>query len=217
MNLLNPMRRRVLRAALLASLGCAVLAPVHAAGQADAMPDAMILSLSNKVLDLIRSDKAIRAGDYEGVQKLVDEHIMPHVDFDKMTRMAVGRAWRSASAEQRNALIAQFRTLLLRTYSGALSKVTDHKASLRPSHGQDPNATDVVVRTQVAPSQGEPIGLDYRLEKTDAGWKIYDLNILGVWLVDNYKNEFSSILNQDGIDGLIRTLTQKNQKLAASK
>jgi phospholipid transport system substrate-binding protein len=198
--------------ALAAGLGLALPMP----GLADSVPeapDAMILSLSNGVLDTIRSDKEIRGGNFDRLQKLVDERIMPHVDFDKMTRLAVGRPWRGATPAQRSALTTQFRSLLLHTYSGALSKVTDEKVRLRPARTQDAT-TDMVVRTQIVASQGDPIGIDYRLEKTDAGWKIYDLNILGVWLVENYKTEFASSLGQGGIDGLIKALSDKNEKLA---
>jgi phospholipid transport system substrate-binding protein len=187
----------------------------HAA-DADVAPDTMILNLSTEVLDAIRSDKAIKAGDFDRVQKLVNDRILPHVDFDKMTRLAVGRAWRGANADQRAALTEQFRILLMRTYSGALAKVSDHQARLRPNHGQD-SATDVIVHTQVVPSQGQPIGLDYRLEKTDAGWRIYDLNIEGVWLVENYKGEFATTLNQSGVDGLIQALKDKNGRMAAAR
>ena len=109
----------------------------------------------------------------------------------------------------------RFRTLLMRTYSGALSKVSDQKVRLRPARGQDP-ANDVIVRTQIVPSQGDAIAIDYRLEKTDAGWKIYDLNILGVWLVENYKSEFLQPLNQGGVDNLIQVLKDKNRKVAAA-
>jgi len=210
-------RPRVLLAALLGLLACAgtPAAPPNDA-VSDAAPDTLVMGLSTTVLESIRNDKAIQAGDFDRVQKLVNERILPHVDFDKMTRLAVGRAWRGATAAQRAALTEQFRILLLRTYSGALAKVTDHKVRLRPAHGQD-GATDVIVRTQVVPSQGDPIDLDYRLEKTDAGWRIYDLNILGVWLVENYKNEFSATLNQGGIEALVRTLTDKNRQLASGR
>ena len=208
-------------AALLAALACgaepaaaAADTPAPAAMAADVAPDTMILNTSIEVLDAIRNDKAIKAGDFDRVQKLVNERILPKVDFDKMTRLSVGRAWRTATPEQRATLTEQFRLLLMRTYSGALSKVSDQKVRLRPSR-DEASATDVIVRTQVVPSQGDPIGLDYRLEKTDAGWKIYDLNILGVWLVENYRNEFGQTLNQGGVDGLIQALTKKNQSLAA--
>jgi phospholipid transport system substrate-binding protein len=177
-------------------------------------PDALIKTVSGDVLDAIRKDRSLQGGDFDRLQKLVDERILPYVDFERMTRLAVGRGWRTATEEQRHALITEFRTLLLRTYSGALAHVTDHKVQMRPFRSQ-PADTDVIVRTQVVPSQGDPIQLDYRLEKTDAGWKIYDVNVLGVWLVENYKNEFASEINQNGVDGLIKALTEKNRKLAA--
>jgi phospholipid transport system substrate-binding protein len=203
------------------AVGVATLPAVRAADAAPAgsvtyaSPEEMIVTISNEVLDVIRNDKAIREGDFDKLQKLVNERVMPHIDFDKMTRLAVGRPWRGATPEQRRALTEQFRILLLRTYSGALSKVSDQKVRLRPSRGQD-TADDMVVRTQVIASQGDPIGIDYRLEKTDAGWKVYDINILGVWLVENYKSEFGSLLSQSGVDGLIKALTDKNQSLAGA-
>lgn len=200
--------------ALLVTVVAAMALPAVAAAP-DVAPDKMILNVSTEVLDALRNDPAIKKGDFDRVQKLVNEHILPYVDFDKMTRLAVGRAWRGATAEQRSALIEQFRQLLMRTYSGALAKVTDHKVRLRPARGQD-SGEDVIVRTEVVPSQGDPISLDYRLEKTADGWKIYDLNILGVWLVENYKTEFGGTINQSGVDGLIKALTDKNRQLANS-
>jgi phospholipid transport system substrate-binding protein len=207
-------RRRV---RLLGGLLTALLllgAPALRVAAADDSPDTMILNLSNEVLESIRNDPAMKAGDFERLRKLVDERILPKVDFDKMTRLAVGHAWRGATAEQRASLTEQFRVLLMRTYSGALAQVSDQKVRLRPARPSE-NPNDVIVRTQIVGGQGDPIGLDYRLEKTDAGWKIYDLNILGVWLVENYKTEFAQSLSQGGIDNLIQTLTQKNQRLAA--
>lgn len=198
-----------------ALVGLALAVPLAAKAEAGQPPDAMILSLSSEVLESIRADKAIRAGDFGRLQKLVNERIVPHVDFDKMTRLAVGRPWRGASPDQRHALIEQFQMLLLRTYAGALSRVTDEKVRLRPSRGLD-TPTDAVVRTEIYGSQGDPITLDYRLEKTDSVWLIYDMNILGIWLVENYKTEFASALNQGGIEGLIKTLTDKNASLARS-
>jgi len=150
------------------------------------------------------------------VQKLVDEKILPYVDFEKMTRLAVGRGWRQATPEQRAALTREFRTLLVRTYSGALSQVKDHQVQLRPFRAQ-PNDSDVMVRTNIVASRGDPIQLDYRLEKTAAGWKIYDVNILGVWLVENYKSQFASEINANGVDGLIKTLTDRNRELGGAK
>jgi phospholipid transport system substrate-binding protein len=147
------------------------------------------------------------------VQQVVDERVLPHVDFQKMTRMAVGRGWREATPEQRDALTREFHQLLVRTYSGALTQVSDHQVQLRPSRAQ-PNDTDVVVRTNIVASRGEPIQIDYRLEKTATGWKIYDVNILGVWLVENYRTQFASEINARGIDGLIKTLSERNRQLA---
>jgi phospholipid transport system substrate-binding protein len=210
-----PRTHRGLAAAISLLLAMSAVTPVpRGALAAEVPPETMILNLSNEVLDTIRSDKAIQAGDFGRLQKLVDERILPKVDFEKMTRLAVGRAWRGATAEQRATLTEQFRLLLMRTYSGAISKVSDQKVRLRPSHGQD-NPNDLIVRTQIVASQGDPISLEYRLEKTDAGWKIYDINILGVWLVENYKTEFGQSINEGGIDKLIQVLTLKNQQLAA--
>ena len=169
--------------------------------------------MSSQVLDDIRADKALRSGDIDKLQKLIDDKAAPYVDFERMTRLAVGKGWRTATAEQRDALMREFRTLLVRTYSGALSHVTDHQVKMRPFHAQ-PADTDVMVHTQVAPSAGDPIQLDYRLEKTDAGWKIYDLNILGISLVENFKSSFASQINQGGVDGLIKSLTDRNRQLA---
>ena len=179
-------------------------------------PDAMVRDLSNEVLNAIKADKALKSGDTGRVQKLVDEKILPYTDFQKMTQLSVGPGWRNATPEQRAALTREFRTLLVRTYSGALSQISDHKVELRPFRAQ-PTDTDVIVRTQVVASRGDPIQLDYRLEKTDGGWKIYDLNILGVWLVENYKSQFTSQVNSSGIDGLIKTLAERNSQLAQKK
>lgn len=181
-----------------------------------ATPDAMVRDLSNEVLNAIKADKALASGDTMRVQKLVDEKILPYVDFEKMTRLAVGRGWRQATPEQRTALTREFRTLLVRTYSGALSQVKDHQVQLRPFRAQ-PNESDVMVRTNIVASRGDPIQLDYRLEKTAAGWKIYDVNILGVWLVENYKSQFASEVNANGVDGLIKSLTERNRELDGTK
>lgn len=173
-------------------------------------PDALVRTLSNDVLDAIKKDSSLKAGDPGKLNALVDGKILPYVNFEKMTRLAVGRGWRQATPEQRSQLTKEFRTLLVRTYSGAVSAVTDHQVQLRPFRAQ-PTDTDVLVRTQVVPSKGEAIQLDYRLEKTDAGWKIYDVSVLGVWLVENYKGQFATEIGQNGIDGLIKTLAERNR------
>lgn len=178
-------------------------------------PDALVRTLSNDVLDTIKKDKSLQSGDFTRLNQLVDERILPYVDFEKMTRLAVGRGWRQATAEQRQRLTREFRALLVRTYSGAVSVVKDHQVQLRPFRAQ-PTDTDVIVRTQVVPSSGEAIQLDYRLEKSDAGWKIYDVSVLGVWLVENYKSTFATEISQGGIDGLIKSLADRNRQLEAS-
>jgi phospholipid transport system substrate-binding protein len=211
------LRRTIIVFAGLTAVAIAAVRPAAAAdavSRADMAPDALVQSVSTEVLDAIRSDPALHKGDVERLQKLIDDKVAPYVDFERMTRLSVGRGWRTATPEQRQALMREFRTLLVRTYSGALSRVTDHQVKMRPFRAQ-PTDTDVVVRSLVAPSAGEPIQLDYRLEKTDNGWKIYDVTILGVSLVENFRNSFASEINQNGVDGLIKALAERNKQLAA--
>jgi len=184
--------------------------PAAAPTAATGAPDELVRKLSTDVLESIKKDPALQSGDFTKLQQLVDEKILPYVDFDKMTQLAVGRGWRQATAEQKQALSREFRTLLVRTYSGAMSQVREHQVKMLPFRPTNPD--DVVVRTQVVAPRGDPIQLDYRMEKTDAGWKIYDVNVLGVWLVENYKNSFASEINQGGIDGLIKSLSQRNKQ-----
>ena len=202
-----------LKSLLFAVATSTLLASAASAQSASTAPDAMVRDLSNEVLTAIKADKALKSGDTARVQQLVDEKVLPYTDFQKMTQLSVGPGWRNATPEQRAALTREFRTLLVRTDSGALSDVSDHKVELRPFRAQ-PTDTDVIVRTQIVASRGDPIQLDYRLEKSDGGWKIYDINILGVWLVENYKSQFSSQVNASGIDGLIKTLTERNSQPA---
>jgi phospholipid transport system substrate-binding protein len=138
---------------------------------------------------------------------------MPNVNFTRMTASAVGRGWREASVEQKNQLTQEFKLLLIRTYAGAFSQAKDVKMQFIPLRAA-PDDSEVIVRTRVVPPRGEAIQLDYRLERTPQGWKIYDVNVLGVWLVENYRNSFAQEINKSGVDGLIRTLRQKNIDLA---
>ena len=215
MSLLNMLKSVALGACLLVSGVVAAQAPA-AAPSATAAPDVLVRDLSTDVLNAIKADNALKSGDVNRVQKLVDEKVLPYVDFQKMTQLAVGRGWRQATPEQRAALTREFRALLVRTYSGALSQVTDHQVKLRPFRAL-PGDTVVMVGTNIVASRGDPIQLDYRLEKTDAGWKIYDVNILGVWLVENYKTQFASQINAGGVDGLIKTLADRNKQLEQGK
>ncbi len=212
MTLLKLVRILLLPAALLAASAHAQ-APDPAQSAA---PDVLVRDLTTSVLETIKADKSFTAGDVAKVQKLVDEKILPYVDFQKMTQLAVGRGWRGATPEQRTALTREFRVLLVRTYSGALAQVKDHQVQMRPFRAQ-PSDTDVIVRTAVVPSRGEAIQLDYRLEKQNSAWKIYDVNVLGVWLVENYKTQFAGEISAGGVDGLIKSLTERNKALEARK
>jgi phospholipid transport system substrate-binding protein len=175
-------------------------------------PDALVKRISSDVLASVKSDPAIQKGDISRIVALVDAKIMPNVNFSRMTSMAVGRAWRQATPEQQKQLQDEFKTLLVRTYAGALGEVRDQTLSFKPMRSK-PEDTEVVVRSEVR-GKGEPIQLDYRLEKADSGWKIYDLNVLGVWLVETYKSQFAQEINTKGIDGLIANLVQRNKSAA---
>lgn len=200
---------------LLALAGLVLMALPAAAQSSAATPEALVREVSNAVLDAIRADKQLAAGDIARIQKLVDEKILPYTDFSRMTQLAAGRGWRNATPEQRAALTTEFRQLLVRTYSGAVSQVRDHKIELKPSRAQ-PSADEAVVRTELVASRGEPIQLDYRLVKTEAGWKIYDVNVAGVWLVENYRVQFAQAINAGGVDGLIKQLADRNRALEAA-
>ena len=182
---------------------------------ADEAPDALIKRLSDEVLAAIKADKAIKAGDTGRIMALVDTKIMPNVNFERMAAAAVGPAWRQATPEQKKRLEDEFKILMVRTYSGALAQVDDQTISIKPQRSA-PSDTDVLVRTEIR-GRGEPIQLDYRLEKTPgkgAGWRIYNLNVLGVWLVETYRNQFAPEINAKGLDGLIATLAERNKSNA---
>ena len=207
-------RRLVLASALAGALACAA-APV-ARAQAPAAPDALVRQISTEVIDTVKADKDIQAGNLNKIIALVDVKVMPHVNFQRMTAIAVGRPWRTATPEQQRRLLEEFKTLLVRTYSGALTQVKDQTVQLKPMRAgaDDP---EVVVRTEVK-GKGDPIQLDYRLEKTPSGWKIYDVNVLGVWLADtSFKSQFAPIVANSGLDGLIGNLVELNRKAAAAK
>ncbi|MBK9243614.1 MAG: ABC transporter substrate-binding protein [Burkholderiales bacterium] len=215
------MKRRSFAASLviaaLLGAGLATAPAAQAQGTASAAltaPDALVKSLSEDVLASIRRDPTLQSGDIGRLNALVDEKILPHVNFEKMTRLAVGRGWREATPEQRQALTREFRSLLVRTYAGAVSTAKDYQVRMQPFRAE-PADNDVTVRTQAVPGRGEPIQLDYRLERTAAGWKIYDVNVLGIWLVENYRNTFAGEISRGGIDGLIKSLADRNKALEA--
>ena len=175
-------------------------------------PDAFVKRLSVDVLDTIKKDKGMRSGDIARVVNLVDTRIMPCVDFQRMTASAVGPAWRQATPEQQKRLQDEFKILLVRTYAGALSQVSDQVVFIKPLRIA-PEDKEVIVRTEVR-GGGDPIQLEYRMERTPgegAGWRIYNINVLGVWLVETYKSQFTQVINAKGLDGLIETLVARNK------
>lgn len=187
----------------------------HAQAKPDpnAAPNDFVQQVADQVLAALKADSSVRSGNTARVNQIVDEFILPNVNFEKTTRLAAGRYWRQATPEQQAALVKAFRGTLGRAYSGAFTRV-DEGTSIKvlPLRGEA-DATDLVVKSQVTQSANtQPIGLDYRLEKTPQGWKIYDLNVENIWLIENYRNQFSQQISQSGIDGLIQALNQRAQQ-----
>jgi phospholipid transport system substrate-binding protein len=209
------MKRRLFSQFAAAVVAVATLGLAPIAQAADEAPDAKIKRLSDEVITAIKSDKPLQGGDMNRIMALVDSKIMPNVDFQRMTSAAVGPAGRLATPEQRKRLQDEFKTLLIRTYSGALDQVNDQVISVKPLRAE-PADTEVVVRTEIR-GRGDPIQLEYRMEKTPAGWKIYNLNVLGVWLVETYRSQFAQEINAKGVDGLIATLVERNRSNAEKK
>jgi phospholipid transport system substrate-binding protein len=205
--------KTVLMKRIVTVFGVALTLLAASALRAETAPDALIERVSGEVIEAVKADKAIQAGDVKRINALVDDKVMPHVNFQRMTSLAMGRYWRQATPEQKQRLQEEFKTLLVRTYSGALSQVKDQTVQLKPMRNR-PGDTEVIVRTEVR-GGGEPIQLDYRLEKAGDTWRIYDVNVLGVWLVEQYRNSFAQEIGAKGIDGLIASLAEKNK--AASK
>ncbi|HEX3852882.1 MAG TPA: ABC transporter substrate-binding protein [Polyangiaceae bacterium] len=178
-------------------------------------PQALVQNVTQQVMQQIASDKSIQSGDITRITQLVNDKILPYTDFRRTTQLAMGRNWRTATPEQQAQIIEQFKTLLIRTYSGALAQVRNQQIQYKPFRAS-PDDTDVVVRSVVMNS-GQPIELDYRLYKTPQGWRVYDINVLGAWLIQAYQQQFQEKIQQGGIDGLLQFLTQRNQQLAAGK
>ena len=194
--------------------GALGLTTVLALAQVPKAPDVLIKQLSVDVLDAVKADKSIKQGDVQKVIALVDAKVMPYVNFQRMTASAVGRYWRQATPEQQNRLQDEFKILLVRTYSGALAQVQDQTIDIKPMRGVIDK--EVVVRTELR-GRGDPVQLDYRLEQAGNSWRIYDVNVLGVWLVENYRNSFAQEISANGIDGLISKLIERNARVGAGK
>jgi phospholipid transport system substrate-binding protein len=204
------MKRRSWLSALVITAAGVMSLPAMAQEEA---PDALVKRISSDVLASVKADPAIQAGDVNRIVALVDSKILPSVNFTRMTSSAVGRFWRQATPEQQKQLQDEFKILLVRTYSGALGEVKDQTVTFKPMRSK-PEDTEVVVRSEVR-GKGDPIQLDYRMEKTANGWKIYDINVLGVWLVETYRTQFAQEINAKGIDGLIASLVQRNKSNVA--
>ena len=178
-------------------------------------PDGLIKSVVSDVMTSVKSDPEIQKGNIPRVVDLVDKKIVPYTDMRRTTEMAMGPNWKKASPEQQTQLVSEFRTLLIRTYSGALSQLRDQTVQYKALRAS-PDDQEVVVKTVVL-GRGDPVPLDYRMEKTPTGWKVYDMNIMGVWLVEAYRNQFANQISQNGIEGLIKFLQERNKQLATAK
>jgi len=206
----------MLRRSLISALAFTVAALAAPMVRAEALAaDAFVKQLSTEVVDAVKADKAIQAGDVARIRALVDTKVMPHVNFDRMTAMSVGPQWRSATPDQRKRMLEEFKLLLVNTYSGAMSQVKDQTITVKPLRAA-PVDGEVVVKSEVRGS-GEPIQLDYRLEKAGEGWKIYDVNVGGFWVVEAYKGQFAKDLSAGGLDALINRLAEKNKAKPAAK
>lgn len=196
----------------LAAAGCLAFAPARAQQQA---PDALAKSVTDEVLTVLRADKDIQAGNTKKVVDLVEKKVLPHFDFVRMTQLAVGRNWQQASPDQQKALTNEFRGLLVQTYAATLTSYRDHKIEYRPLR-MDPADADVVVKSVINQSGGSPVTVDYKMRKSDAGWKVYDVIVGDLSLVQSYRGTFTSEVQKSGIDGLIKVLGEKNRQLAAN-
>jgi phospholipid transport system substrate-binding protein len=196
--------------AALMTAACLAVAPARAS---DAAPDVLAKGVTDEVLAVLRSDKDIQAGNTKKVVDLVEKKVLPHFEFARMTRLAVGPNWRQATPEQQKSLIAEFRSLLVQTYAATFSAYRNQTIEYKPLRMQ-PADTEVMVRSQINQSGGKPVTVDYRMEKTADGWKVYDVVVADLSLVQNYRGTFESEVRKGGIDGLIKALADKNRQLA---
>ena len=190
---------------------CLVLVAIPAAWAQEA-PDVLVKRVANEVQQIVRSDPKVQAGDQQRIRDVIETKLLPNFDFERMTSLAMGRNWRQATPEQQKLLIDQFRALLVRTYSGALAQYRDQTMDFKPLRG-DPGAADVTVRSEIVRTGQVPVQIDYGMTKTSTGWKAYDVIVGGISLVTNYRDEFNEQIKNGGIDGLIKTLSAKNQGL----
>jgi phospholipid transport system substrate-binding protein len=197
--------------ALLALSSIAMSAP----SMAQEAPDKMIRRITEEVMTAVQENRKVQSGDRRAIQSIIEEKILPNLDFERTTALAAGRYWREATPDQKQRLETEFRKLLIYTYSGAMSQLNDQKIEYEPFRA-DPADTDVEVFAHTVNTRGEPVRFGYRLIKRPDGWKVYDVNVLGAWMVQAYKDSFGAQIRQSGIDGLIKTLADKNARLAAN-
>lgn len=198
------------------SLLCVLLSVLALQAMAQEAPDVLARKVMTEVLEIVKTDKAIQAGDQKRIFELVETKVVKHFDFTHMTALAMGREWRNASAEQKAALSAEFQTLLVRSYSNALAQYKNQTVDFKPLRMQ-PTDTDVVVRTEIKQPGAKPVAIDYDMEKKGDSWKVYDVMVAGVSLVTNYRETFSQEIKAGGVDGLIKSLRDKNKQLEAKK
>ena len=193
----------------------ALLPVVPAAAQAQA-PDALVKSVTHEVLSIIKQDRDIQAGNNKKTIALIEDKVLPHFNFTRMTALAMGVNWRKATPDQQKVLVEQFKTLLVRTYSTALSNYRDQVIEFKPLRAQ-PGDTEVTVRSEVKLSGTEPISIDYSMEKGNDAWKVYDVTVGGVSLVTTYRDTFTAEVRNGGVDGLIKALAEKNRQLQTKR
>jgi len=193
--------------------GILVASLAHAQFEA---PDVLVKNVTTEVVELIARDKQIRAGDRARLVELIEAKVLPHFNFQSMTVLAMGQSWNKADAAQRKVLIEEFKTLLVRTYASALAAYSEQRLDYRPLRAR-PTDTDVTVQVRVIQPGAQPVPIDYSMERTGSGWKVYDVMVGGVSLVANYRTEFNGTVRSSGVDGLIKTLQAKNRSLAESK
>lgn len=193
-----------------------VLALAASASQAlaDVAPDALARSVTDEVLAIVRADKDLQAGNQQKVAQLVETKVLPHFNFTRMTQLAVGKNWRQASPDQQKVLTEEFKTLLVRTYTAAFTAYKNQTIEIKPLR-MNPSDTDVVVKSAIRQPTGQPVAVDYSMEKAGPTWKVYDVKIEGISLVENYRNTFNGEIQRGGVDGLIRSLQNKNKSLTA--
>jgi phospholipid transport system substrate-binding protein len=201
--------------AVLLSAFTITIANVNAQAVDQSTPDSLIKSVVSDVMASVKSDPEIQKGNIPRIVDLVEKKIVPYTDMRRTTEMAMGPNWKKATPEQQAQLVGEFKSLLIRTYSGALSQLRDQTVQFKPLRAA-PDDKEVVVKTVVI-GRGDPVPLDYRLEKTANGWRVYDMNIMGVWLVEAYRNQFANQISQNGIEGLVKFLQDRNKQLAAAK